>query len=192
MGELGPASQLAPWRLISRFEPLDAFVRTAYPLIVWLSIKIKCWIARVPPEGISFRSVSWTNTPHLLRAMNYPLLVASVLAFGVGIGHSVVGERFILIPLLKRTDLPKLFGSDTFTKRTLHFAWHLTTIAWWGFAAILALLARQTLSPETVLRALAATFGMTTVVTFAGSRGRHLAWIAFLIIALICLWSAQH
>ena len=31
-------------------------------------------------------------------------------------------------------------GSDWFTKQTLRFAWHITTIVWWGFAAILYLL----------------------------------------------------
>ena len=34
-------------------------------------------------------------------------------------------------------DLPRLFGSDWFTRRTLRFAWHITSVAWLGFAALL-------------------------------------------------------
>ena len=48
-----------------------------------------------------------------------------------------LGEKYILIRLFKRNNLPKLLGSDWLTKRVLRFAWHLTSIAWWGFAAIL-------------------------------------------------------
>lgn len=55
------------------------------------------------------------------------LLMAALLAFGLGLAHSVLGERYILRRLLRRPDLPALFGSDDFTKRTLRFAWHLTT-----------------------------------------------------------------
>jgi len=65
------------------------------------------------------------------------LLVAAVLVFAVGIAHSVLGEKLILIRLFRRPDLPKLLGDTTFTVRTLRFAWHLTTIAWWGFGAML-------------------------------------------------------
>lgn len=68
-----------------------------------------------------------------------------MLLFAVGVVHSVLGERYILVRLFRRTDLPKLFGDTTFTTRTLRFAWHITTVAWWGFAAILLMLAQQSL-----------------------------------------------
>ena len=65
------------------------------------------------------------------------LLVGSFLLIFIGFVHSYLGEKYLLIRLFKRDNLPKLLGSDWFTKRVLRFAWHLTTIAWWGFAAIL-------------------------------------------------------
>ncbi len=43
-----------------------------------------------------------------------------------------------------------------FTKRTLRFAWHLTTVAWWGAAA--ALLALGVGSPRLAVQGLSATF----------------------------------
>lgn len=121
-----------------------------------------------------------------------PLLATgAVLAFGVGLAHSYLGERYVLIRLFRRPDLPKLFGTDRFTRRTLRFAWHLTTLAWWGFGAQMALAARApAAAPDFVLEAIAWTFGVSALVTFAASRGRHLAWIVFLAIAL-CSWLAR-
>ena len=66
--------------------------------------------------------------------MSPPLLAAAVLAGLTGVAHSYLGERYILIRLFRRQDLPHLFGSDVFTRRTLRVAWHLTSIAWWGSA----------------------------------------------------------
>lgn len=122
------------------------------------------------------------------------LAAGAVLAFGVGLTHSVLGERYILMRLLRR-DLPKLFGRDTFTKRTLRFAWHLTTLAWWGFAAQMAW-AAGALSrgagqdPDAaLLQPIAWTFLVSAIVTAAASRGRHLAWPVFAAIAA-CAWLA--
>ena len=109
-------------------------------------------------------------------------LVGATLAFGLGLGHSYLGERYILVRLFRRVDLPRLFGSDLFTRRTLRFAWHLTSVAWWGLGAVL-LLAAGGASKAAVGGAIAATFGASGLVTLVGSRGRHLAWPIFLLIA---------
>lgn len=121
------------------------------------------------------------------------LAAGAVLAFGVGLAHSVLGERYILVRLMRR-DLPKLFGADTFTKRTLRFAWHLTTVAWWGFAAQMAWAAGVLSHEEGAARAallqpIAWTFLVSAIVTAAASRGRHLAWPVFAAIAA-CAWLA--
>lgn len=121
--------------------------------------------------------------------MNLWLASAAVLAVILGIAHSYLGERNILIRLFRRENLPKLFGSDWFTKRTLRFAWHLTSVAWWGFAALLWLQSGVRAGEPAVLgRAallvIAATFLVSAVITFGASRGRHLAWIVFLAMAV--------
>ena len=54
--------------------------------------------------------------------------LAALLAVLLAVAHSSLGERFILIRLLRRQDLPRLFGSDRFTRGTLRFAWHLTSV----------------------------------------------------------------
>jgi len=119
------------------------------------------------------------------------LPVAASLAVLIGVAHSYLGERYILQRLFRR-ELPKLFGSDWFTKRTLRFAWHLTSVAWWGFAALLFMLppvggegARQT-----VLWVVVGVFGVSAVAALVGSRGRHLSWVVFLAIALLAASAA--
>ena len=119
------------------------------------------------------------------------LNVAAVLTFAVGLAHSVLGEKYLLMRLFRRPDLPTLAGSATFAARTLRFAWHITTVAWWGFAAMLLLAARDALTPGNALRALAATMLVTGATILIASRGRHLAWPVFAAIAAAALWAAR-
>ena len=117
--------------------------------------------------------------------MSLSLLLAAALTFAIGAAHSYLGERYILIRLFRRTDLPHLFGSDLFTRRTLRFAWHLTTVAWWGCGLLLLIAARSLapLSRAALGSVVAGTFLASALVTLVGSRGRHLAWPGFLAIA---------
>src|SRR5262249_33818149 len=118
-------------------------------------------------------------------------LLAAALAFALGVAHSYLGERYILIRLFRRTDLPKLFGGTEFTVRTLRFAWHLTTVAWWGSAALFFVMAQGPVSLPAVSAVLAAVFLISGLVTLIASRGRHLAWPVFLAIGVIALYGWQ-
>jgi hypothetical protein len=126
----------------------------------------------------------------LQSTMTVLFYVAAFLAIALGIVHSALGERYILIRLFRRTELPKLFGSTEFTSRVLRFAWHLTTIAWWGFAAILVMLATRSVSERNLSLVLAVTFLITGTIILAISRAKHLAWPVFLLIGGICLYAA--
>jgi len=122
--------------------------------------------------------------------MNKLLVTAAVLSVAIGVFHSLLGERSILVPLFRREDLPRLSGSDLFTKRILRFAWHLTSVAWWGFAAImLSLAAHPTSSASEVSRILSATFVASGLIILMASRGRHFGWPVFLAIGALC-WFA--
>jgi len=125
--------------------------------------------------------------------VSFLLALGALLAFGIGLAHSILGERYILIRLFRR-DLPKLFGADTFTRRTIRFGWHLTTLAWWGFSAQMALAGAArtgTAAPSEapLLQAIAGTFLASALLGLAVTRGRHLAWPVFLAIAA-CAWLA--
>ena len=118
------------------------------------------------------------------------LMIAALLTVLVGIAHSLLGEKYLLIRLFRRPDLPTLAGSATFAVRTLRFAWHITTVAWFGFAAMLVLAARDALTQDNALIALAATMAVTAAMILVASRGKHLAWPVFAAIAAAVLWVA--
>jgi hypothetical protein len=125
--------------------------------------------------------------------MNGFLVAGAVLAVAVGVAHSYLGERYILIRLFRRSDLPTLFGSDDFTKRTLRFAWHLTTLAWWGAALILFAYGTSLAAPSEIgIRIISVTFLASAVLALVASRGRHLSWLVFLAIALAAWLGAKH
>ena len=116
--------------------------------------------------------------------MSGGLVAAAALLGLLGVAHSYLGERYILVRLFRRNDLPRLFGSDRFTKDTLRFAWHLTTVAWFGLAAVLVELAVPGPPHRAMLlRTIGATFGLSAVVSVVGSRGRHLSWVVFTVAA---------
>ncbi len=92
-----------------------------------------------------------------------------------------------MVRLFRRSNFPQLFGSDTFTKQTLRFAWHLNTIAWIGFASaiLLGIVVESSGQVSAILKAISFTFLASSVVTLAATRGRHLAWIVFLSISIL-------
>jgi len=116
-----------------------------------------------------------------------PFVVAAVLIALMGIAHSWLGERYVVSRLLRRQDLPKLFGSDLFTRRTIRFAWHVTSIAWFGLAALTFTLGSDSdgISEATARGILFRTFALSALVSCLGSRGRHFAWVVMLAIALL-------
>lgn len=116
------------------------------------------------------------------------LTVAAMLIVLIGFAHSLLGERYILIRLFRRP-LPELFGSDDFTKKTIRFAWHITSVAWLGFAAILLQIDHGNLSRVGVLGAIGMTFSISAAIALVASRGRHLSWVVFGVIGAACLLS---
>ena len=118
---------------------------------------------------------------------NSALYLAAFLLVAIGIAHSYLGERYILIRLFRRDDLPKLFGSPEFTKRTLRFAWHLTSIAWWGFAAILVSLTERPPSYAALGTITGTVFLFHGAVALIGSRGKHMSWPIFLAIGVLSI-----
>lgn len=111
--------------------------------------------------------------------MEFMLYLSAILLVIVSFAHSYLGERYILSRLFRRDNLPKLLGSDDFTKRTLRFAWHVTSVAWLGFAGIIVLLAQPELNKALVAQVIAVTFGIHFLVALLGSKGKHLSWVLF-------------
>jgi hypothetical protein len=115
------------------------------------------------------------------------LLIAAALLFFTGVAHSYLGERYILIRLFKRDGLPKLFGGTAFTKGTLRFAWHLTTVAWWGLAYLTAIAAYGNISRDQILLTLGVMALVSAAFPLYFTRGKHLSWIIFLLVGVLML-----
>ncbi|QPF75566.1 hypothetical protein G8A07_23380 [Roseateles sp. DAIF2] len=114
------------------------------------------------------------------------LYLAAALIVVTSLAHSYLGERYLLMRLLRRQEqLPRLFGGTAFTAGTLRFAWHLTTLVWWGMAYLIALAAQRPLGSADVLN----TFGVVALLSAAlplfFTRGRHLSWLPLLVVAAL-------
>ncbi|MFL6248420.1 MAG: hypothetical protein ACJ74H_20525 [Thermoanaerobaculia bacterium] len=113
------------------------------------------------------------------------LYIAAVAAVLMGIVHSTLGERLVFPRLFASQDLPRLRGSLEFTRSILRWAWHLLSLAWWGFAYLLfAVGAGHTPDAVTLARIIAVVFGVSGLIAFVTTRGRHIAWPLFALVAL--------
>lgn len=106
-----------------------------------------------------------------------PLDVAAALLFLLGAAHSVLGERYLLVRLFRRADLPRLFGGTAFTTRTLRFAWHLTTVLAWGMAVLLLQLGHGDGDPRRLAATIAIVCFAAALLPLVVTRGRHLSWV---------------
>ena len=114
-----------------------------------------------------------------------PLAVAAVLTVFIGLVHSILGEQRLIGPLVAPERRQGILAKSSFSRGVLRFAWHITTLAWWGFAVILAALSMSPLAghDRLVLAVIAGMFLLSGVMTLIAGRGRHLAWIVFFAIA---------
>ena len=117
--------------------------------------------------------------------------LAAILLIAIGVAHSYLGEKYILIRLFRKDDLPKLYGGTKFTKNTLRFAWHLTTVAWFGFAFVLIHLSGDSLSVNVIGNIIAFTFLVHGIVSLVGSKGKHLSWPVFFAIGIAVLYASN-
>jgi hypothetical protein len=118
------------------------------------------------------------------------LYIAAALVLLVALAHSYLGERYLLARLF-RNNTSKILDSHGFAGRTLRFAWHITSIAWLGFAALLVLLALGRATPAAIAAVIGWTFLIHGAVTLVASRGKHLAWILFLTIGALAIYAQQ-
>jgi hypothetical protein len=126
--------------------------------------------------------------------MNAYFVFAALIAFILGIVHSYMGEKYLVSPILRSEHLiSALTGSVGLKKVALRVCWHFATIAMWGTAATLVFLSSSPLSRTSlvVARIVSLTFAAYTILVFLtpGLRlihlRRHLAWAAFLAIAVL-------
>lgn len=125
-------------------------------------------------------------------AVNIYLVATGVLILGLAVFHSLLGEIFIVRRLLRRDNIPHLFGDASFTKLTIRYAWHLLTLFCIAVSAIL--FAASTKDPQTftpIVWILAVTFAASGVWGLVSTQGRHLSWIVLLLAAALAAMGAR-
>jgi len=122
--------------------------------------------------------------------VDVPLLVASGVFVVGAFVHSVPGETMLLRPVLK-LDLPEFLGTSWMAARTLRMAWHLTSVAWLGFAGILAALAMPATDLATAVPwIIAGTCVVMAALSLVVTRGRHVfSWVGSVLVVAAILWS---
>jgi hypothetical protein len=109
--------------------------------------------------------------------INKLLWLAAVLLAVIGVMHSYLGEKYVLGRLL-RHDVP-------FTHAVIRFAWHITSLAFWGFSAILVVMAVRPVGDARAIGAvLALTFLLCGLLIVFTAGLRHPAWPLLFISAV--------
>lgn len=122
--------------------------------------------------------------------MNWYFVAAAVLAFAVGLVHSVLGERLIFRRMRSTGFIPTSGGSALREPhvRILWATWHVVTVLGWCMAATLALLALPSFSgqiPPFVGEVIAAAMVASSLLVLVGTKGRHPGWVGLLGVALL-------
>lgn len=117
------------------------------------------------------------------------LFVAAALVAVIGVAHSILGEIYILHPLYRQPNLPKLRGAE-FPLSTIRFAWHVTSLLLLGVAVVLLQVASG-ISVDAVVAAIGWTLLACSALPLIYSRGKHPSWILLLSAGAACLlWAS--
>ena len=111
--------------------------------------------------------------------MNVALVLASRAIIATAcVTHSTLGELRLIGPLLAPEVRRGLLEESALARQVLRLSWHLTSVAWFGLAAVLVAeaAARPSHLGDTVASLVAATFFVTGLTTLLASRGRLLVW----------------
>ncbi|GAA1830164.1 hypothetical protein [Agromyces salentinus] len=114
------------------------------------------------------------------------LLVAGVLMVLLGIGHSILGERFVVGWLLERDELPPMSGGRAIAAGTIRFAWHVTSMLAIAIGVALALFGFGA-SPEAIVGSIGGMLVLCAVLPAVYTRWRHPSWLIFALSGTLCL-----
>ncbi len=122
--------------------------------------------------------------------MNWYFVAAAGVAFGVGLIHSLLGERLIFSRMRSSGFIPVDGGSALREPhvRILWATWHLVTVLGWLVAAILVWLSfpgASSLAQSLLTQAIVAALAVCTAIVFIATKGRHPGWAGLLTAAVL-------
>ena len=124
--------------------------------------------------------------------MNSYLIAAGVLAFVVGLVHSVLGEHLIFRRLRKSGVIPTYGGTLLGERhvRILWASWHIPTVLNWGMSCILFWLASPqsaVVGTQFIEDTIATSMLCSAVLVFVGTKAKHPGWAGLLGVAVL-IW----
>ena len=122
--------------------------------------------------------------------MNSYLVAAAVLAFLVGLAHSILGERLIFRRLRDGRVVPTHGGTllGEGHVRILWASWHVLTVFGWGIAAILLWLAFNSFPGRQaafIQHAIVLSMLCGAGLVFVGTKAKHPGWVGLLGVAAL-------
>lgn len=122
--------------------------------------------------------------------MNSYFLAAAILAFLVGLAHTVLGEVMIFRRMRQGGVIPTSGGGllRESNVRILWASWHVLTVLGWGMAAMLLALAipgPQSPAYSVIIWTIALSMLAGSALVAIGTKGRHPGWIGLLGVAVL-------
>ncbi|WP_460824211.1 hypothetical protein [Lysobacter olei] len=77
-----------------------------------------------------------------------------------------------------------------FTVQTLRFAWHITTVAWFGLAALVLVASEGQLDSRSAVQIVGYTAIASALLPLYVTRGKHLSWLVLFVIGGLALRSS--
>jgi hypothetical protein len=125
--------------------------------------------------------------------VNRCFLAAAVLAFVVGLVHTVLGEALVFRRMRRGGIVPTDGGARLAQAhvRILWATWHVVTVFGWAMAALLLWLAREAAAGRSyavVEQAIAVAMLAGAALVLFATRGRHPGWAGLLGVAVLVWW----
>ncbi|WP_323758397.1 hypothetical protein [Roseivirga sp.] len=127
--------------------------------------------------------------------MNTYFLVAGILCFVLGLGHSILGEYLIFKEKRNKGQLiPSKTGTGLKERhlRIIWATWHLTSLFGWCIGALLVKIAIEKNRQVTELTDFLITSARYTMLTssilvLVATKGKHPGWVVLLFIGLLLI-----
>ena len=122
--------------------------------------------------------------------MNSYLAAAGILAFAVGLIHSVLGERLVFSRMRAAGVVPTNGGTVLLERhvRILWATWHVVTALGWCIAAVLVRLSlpsAQGAAQSVILPSIIAAMAVSSLLVLIGTNGKHPGWAGLLGVAVL-------
>ncbi len=129
--------------------------------------------------------------------MQIYLQTSGILIIILALAHSALGE-WKLLSQLKNDSLPSingipaLFKSGGFSKNTIRFVWHITSVFGLSLAVILLHFSSLNALGTTelfIVKIISASMLLAGLITLILTKGAHMGWILFFAIGILCALS---